>query len=196
MIIQPCSSREIIDLPTRLNKKVAFLDRDGVINVDKGYVGQIERFEFEPGIFSFLRSLKNADYSVVIVTNQSGIGRGKYTLEEFYELTTWYVSEFQKSSIYIDLVVFCPHTPASDTFNSCPFRKPNSGMFDFVFQHYSVSKNKCFMVGDRLTDITAAQSSGIEKCYLYKNNEQIADKFGLAKVERLEDILINENINH
>jgi D-glycero-D-manno-heptose 1,7-bisphosphate phosphatase len=201
MIIQPCIASEMIDLPTRLHKKIAFLDRDGVINVDKGYVGQIENFEFEPGIFSFLRNLINADYSLVIVTNQSGIGRGRYTRHEFYELTNWYLSEFKKLNIDIDLVMFCPHVPKDNIFENCQFRKPNSGMLDVgcwmldvIMQHYSVNKNECFMVGDRLTDISAVQSSGIKNCYLYKNKEQIAGKLGITRIEKFEDILINENI--
>ena len=97
--------------------KAAFLDRDGTINVDKGYVHQITDVEFIPGIFRLCRLLKNRGYQLVIVTNQSGIGRGKYSSDEFHKLMDWMSGQFNLRKIPIAKIYFVPTTPPTELAN-------------------------------------------------------------------------------
>ena len=92
-------------------KKTLFLDRDGVVNVDHGYIYQPEKFEFIDGVFDACRAFQQAGFEIVIITNQSGIGRGYYTEQDFHQLTDWMKSEFQRQGIEILDVYFCPHHP-------------------------------------------------------------------------------------
>ena len=107
-------------------RKALFLDRDGVINIDHGYVSQIEDFEFVDGILDFIKEAQARGYLPIIVTNQSGIGRGYYTSEDFERLTTWMLDKMCQVGIIIDRehVFHCPHDPNE----GCDCRKPMPGM--------------------------------------------------------------------
>ena len=105
-------------------QKALFLDRDGVINEDAGYVYRREDFVFKEGIFAALREFTKAGYALVVVTNQSGIGRGYYTLEQFDELCKFMLGEFEKEGVKIEKIYFCPHAPEA----LCLCRKPEPGM--------------------------------------------------------------------
>ena len=91
--------------------KAVFLDRDGVINEDKAYVHKIEDFEFCKGVFGTLKHLQDLGYMLIVVTNQSGIGRGYYSEEDFGKLTSWMRDELLKRGIEIKDVLYCPHKP-------------------------------------------------------------------------------------
>ena len=92
--------------------KVLFLDRDGVVNIDHGYVYKPEEFEFVPGVFEACKAFTDAGYKIVVVTNQSGIGRGYYSEQDFYNLTEWMKGEFLRHGVTILDVYFCPHHPS------------------------------------------------------------------------------------
>lgn len=132
--------------------KTAFLDRDGVLNVDQGYVNRIEDFKWIDGAIESIELLKTSGFRVVVVTNQSGIGRGLYTEDDFLQLTTWMLEQTR-----IDAVIYCPHAPEAN----CPARKPCPGMLQFVDEHYGVDMNQSFLIGDKPTDLLAAESFGI-----------------------------------
>jgi D-glycero-D-manno-heptose 1,7-bisphosphate phosphatase len=131
----------------------AFLDRDGVVNVDKGYVCTVEGFEWVPGVFEAIDRLRDSGFRIVVATNQSGIGRGLYSEQQFLELTAW-----MDSRIAVDAVVYCPHAPEDD----CPARKPGTGMLEAVDMCLGVDKERSFLVGDKASDIEAARAFGIE----------------------------------
>ncbi|MBS1722240.1 MAG: HAD family hydrolase [Armatimonadetes bacterium] len=151
----PCPQAAPEPLPT------AFFDRDGVLNVDHGYVYRREDFEFTSGALGLLLSLKERGFRVVVVTNQSGIGRGFYTEEQFLELSQWMLGQAA-----IDAVVYCPHAPEED----CPARKPKTGLFDWTERCLGVDKAASFLVGDKITDIQAADSFGV-RGFLYKEGD-------------------------
>lgn len=92
-----------------MSKKAVFLDRDGIINYDKHYVYKISDFEFNKDIFELLNYLQEKDFELFIVTNQSGISRGYYTLEDFYKLTTYMLNKFKEKNIKIKDIAYCPH---------------------------------------------------------------------------------------
>ncbi|MDD4506000.1 MAG: D-glycero-beta-D-manno-heptose 1,7-bisphosphate 7-phosphatase [Sulfurospirillaceae bacterium] len=137
--------------------KAIFLDRDGVINIDKAYVSKIEDFEFYEGVFEALTHFQNLGYLLIIVTNQSGIGRGYYTEEDFQKLTAWMQRELLHVKIKIDAVYHCPHAPEAN----CACRKPQSGMFLRAIEDFDIDVKQSWMIGDKPSDIEAALGAGI-----------------------------------
>jgi len=143
--------------------KAAFLDRDGVINEDYGYVGSVDKFEFKDGIFELLKFLQSKGYRLFVVTNQSGIARGYYSEEDFYKLTEWMKDEFKKRGIEITDVRYCPHHP--DITGECECRKPKPGMILDLAKSHGIDLKNSIMIGDSDRDIEAAKNAGIEKTY-------------------------------
>jgi D-glycero-D-manno-heptose 1,7-bisphosphate phosphatase len=138
-------------------KKALFLDRDGVINIDHGYVYKIEKFEFSEGIFELLRFFINKGYILLIVTNQSGIGRGYYSEEDFQTLTSWMLEEFKKEDINIVSVHHCNHSPEEN----CTCRKPQTGMIDEILSLNNIDLKNSWIIGDKQSDIDLAINAKI-----------------------------------
>ena len=138
-------------------QKALFLDRDGVINIDHGYVSKIEDFEFTEGIFELLKLFLDKNYLLFIVTNQSGIGRGYYSQEDFLTLTSWMIEEFKKRDIKIVCVHYCPHAPEEN----CSCRKPKTGMIDEVLDKHNIILEKSWLIGDKQSDIDLAHNAEI-----------------------------------
>ena len=139
-------------------QKALFLDRDGIVNIDHGYVSKIEDFEFTEGIFDLLKLFHKKGYQLFVVTNQSGIGRGYYTQEAFFNLTEWMVSEFKKRDIEIVSVHHCPHAPEVN----CNCRKPKTGMIDEILSQNEIDLENSWMIGDKQSDINLAKNSKIK----------------------------------
>lgn len=137
--------------------KALFLDRDGIINVDHGYVYKIEDFEFAEGIFELIHLFREQGYLLFIVTNQSGIGRGYYTQDDFNTLTYWMKEQFRQHNIKIEEVQYCPHTPQ----DNCTCRKPHTGMIENILTHYDIDLDHSWMIGDKQTDIDLAHNAHI-----------------------------------
>ena len=139
-------------------QKALFLDRDGIINIDHGYVSKLEDFEFNQGIFSLLKLFKKYNYKLFIVTNQSGIGRDYYSEEDFFKLTSWMLEEFKKREIEIVSVHHCPHAPEE----KCFCRKPATGMVDEILAQHKIALDKSWLIGDKQSDIDLAHNATIE----------------------------------
>lgn len=137
--------------------RALFLDRDGIINVDHGYVCKSEDFEFTKGIFELLQLFSNQSYLLFIVTNQSGIGRGYYSQEAFDTLTEWMVKTLHEKSITIKEVQYCPHTPE----DNCHCRKPETGMINEILKKYPIDLEHSWMIGDKQSDIDLARNAHI-----------------------------------
>ena len=137
--------------------KAIFLDRDGIINVDYSYVYKRENFEFCEGIFETLRYFLSLDYQLFIVTNQSGIGRGYYTKENFENLTSWMLNEFIYRGIKITKVYHCPHSPEVN----CKCRKPQIDMFEKAKKEFGINMQNSWMIGDKSSDIQAGINARI-----------------------------------
>jgi len=140
-----------------VSKKALFLDRDGIINFDYGYVYKVENFEFTEGVFDLLHLFKKQDYLLFIVTNQSGIGRGYYAQEDFNTLTVWMLEQFEVQGIHIEAVRHCPHSPEEN----CACRKPKTGMIESILSHYPINLAKSWMIGDKQSDMDLASNAGI-----------------------------------
>lgn len=153
--------------------KAVFLDRDGVINEDKQYVHRIEDFVFMDGIFELLKLLQKKGYLLVIVTNQSGIGRGYYTEEEFQTLTTYMLDEFEKRDIKIAKVYHSPYKPELNA----PCRKPNPGMLLQAKDEFDIDMKNSIMIGDKPSDIKAGQNAGVGKTIFVGGDDSDATVF-------------------
>jgi len=151
--------------------KALFLDRDGVINIDYGYVYKKQNFVFIPEIFRLVNVACSLGYRVIVVTNQGGIGLGYYSVEDFLKLSDWMKTEFEKRNGRIDEIYFEPSHPRGligGGLGDTAFRKPNPGMFFQAKQDYELEMKNCLMVGDNLTDIEAAVRAGVPTRFLIK----------------------------
>lgn len=140
-------------------KKVAFLDRDGVINVDHGYVSSINDFEWCDGVFEGLLKLKELGFELVIITNQSGIARGYYSEADFENLTKWMLAKLEKQGIPVLKVYHCPHSPEL----CCECRKPKPGMILKAASELEIDLKNSILIGDKDSDIAAGLSAGVGK---------------------------------
>lgn len=127
-------------------------DRDGVLNVDRGYVHRIEDFEWTPGSQELMASLKEQEIRMAVCTNQSGIGRGLYTEEDFLKVSEWLLEQAPVEAIY-----YCPHHPDEN----CPARKPGDLMLLKAMQELALDPARTCFIGDKESDREAAERAGI-----------------------------------
>lgn len=147
-----------------MSKPALFLDRDGVINVDHGYVHTPESFEFIEGVFDLVSAANRAGYLVVVVTNQAGIGRGYYSEADFHALTDWMKVKFAEHSGQIDGVYFCPYHPEHGTVEyrrESEFRKPAPGMLLQAQSELGIDLEQSILIGDKLSDMAAGRAAGV-----------------------------------
>ena len=177
-----------------LNQRPAlFLDRDGVINVDKEYVSKPEHFTFIDGIFELCRMANRIGYLIIVVTNQAGIGRGYYTENDFLKLTDWMTRVFKSKGVVIDKVYFCPFHPEYGIGHykvDSPCRKPAPGMIYQAVNEFDVDLVKSVLVGDKETDIQAGIAAGVGRNLLYMPNglQGAIATAATAVVENISDI--------
>ena len=132
-------------------KKIAFLDRDGVVNADLGYVHSVKKFNLCKGFVKGAKYLLSQNYELVIITNQAGIARGYYTQEDFIQFSNWIYSFLKKMGVTISSTYYCPHHP--DFTGGCDCRKPKPQMIIDALNCYRVSPNDCLLIGDKNSEI-------------------------------------------
>lgn len=140
-------------------RKALFLDRDGVVNVEKNYLHKIDDFELMDGIVEVCRSYQQQEYLIIIVTNQSGISRGYYSEEDFALLSQWMVDHFKGLGVRIEKIYHCPHHESID--GVCECRKPEPGMFLRAQREYDLDMGDSVMIGDNERDIDASVKAGV-----------------------------------
>lgn len=144
--------------------KAVFLDRDGVINVDHGYVCTPEQFEFVDGVFEACQKFQAEGYKLIVVTNQSGIARGYFSSHQYELLTQWMCAQFVAHGVHITAVYHCPHHPSKGQapyVQDCQCRKPAPGMLLRAMAEHGIDSARSIMVGDKVADMQAAASAGI-----------------------------------
>lgn len=147
-----------------MTRPALFLDRDGVINVDHGYVHTPANFQFIDGIFDLVATANRAGYLVVVVTNQAGIGRGYYSEAQFHNLTHWMRRRFAEHGGQIDGVYFCPYHPEhgiGEYRRESEFRKPAPGMLLQAQSELGIDLEQSILIGDKLSDMVAGRSAGV-----------------------------------
>jgi D-glycero-D-manno-heptose 1,7-bisphosphate phosphatase len=175
--------------------KAVFLDRDGVINEDTGYVCKQEDFRFKDGIFEFCRAARKKGYLLIVVTNQAGIARGCYTEDDFRKLTDWMRARFSDWGVKIDAVYSCPYHPTHglgaykrDSFD----RKPNPGMILKARDAFDINLAGSVLIGDKNSDIEAGRRAGVGRLvflrgrYDFDPAEDVTVCDGLSAVDVFE----------
>jgi len=159
--------KKILDVYSRKEARAIFLDRDGTINFNEpGYVHKIKDFKFTPGALGALKNLSKTDYKIIIVTNQSGIGRGFFTEKDLTILHTWMLKQFKKEKIRIDKIYYCPHT-AQD---NCPCRKPKIGMLKKAVDDFGINLSKSWIVGDSEREVEMGKEANLRTIFLGKKS--------------------------
>jgi D-glycero-D-manno-heptose 1,7-bisphosphate phosphatase len=170
--------------------KALFLDRDGVINIDRGHLHRREDFVFREGIFDLCNAAQTLGYLLFVVTNQAGIGRGYYTEADFLELTDWMVGEFRTRQIYITRVYYCPYHPVHGVgqyrFDS-PDRKPKPGMLLRAQADFTLDLRSSVLIGDKLSDIYAAEAAGVGT-RIWLSTRTAVDRTITAQCHIVEDL--------
>lgn len=165
-VLRGCPGTALPPLAPGPPSPCAFVDRDGVLNRDFGYVHRVEDFEWMPGALAALARLREAGYRVVVVTNQSGIERGYYTEDEFLALSAWMVGQAE-----FDAALYCPHLTTP-----CPARKPGTGMLETAARMFPLDLERSFLVGDKETDLQAAATYHLRPL-LYNHTLPPLDEF-------------------
>ncbi len=150
-----------------------FLDRDGVINLDTGYVHRWEEFTFAAGAISAMRDLQDAGFLLIVVTNQAGIARGFYTTEQFETLTAQMLRHLEGEGVRIKAVYHCPHHPSGTVpalTIKCDCRKPGPGMLLKAACEHGISLPHSILIGDKPSDIYAAQAAGVGRAYMVESD--------------------------
>lgn len=150
--------------------KALFLDRDGVINVDHGYVSKIENFTFIDGIFELCKKAILNGYEIIVVTNQTGIALKKYSLDDFLTVNKYMLDIFKNNGINILDVFYCPHNPN----DNCFCHKPNPGMILEAQKKYNIDLDKSIIIGDKESDCLAGYNAKVKNIYLFNGKDDVS----------------------
>lgn len=162
-----------------MKNKAIFLDRDGTINVDKGYVYKIEDFEWIKGTIEALEILQNLGYKLIVISNQSGIARGYYTKEEAETLFKYMETELKKKNIIIAKSYYCPHYK-----EGCNCRKPKLELFYKAQKEFNIDFKESYAIGDKLRDLAICDKEEVQG-YLLNDDEEIKN----PKIQRANNLL-------
>lgn len=156
------------------NKKAVFLDRDGVINSDEGhyYIYRKEDFVINPGVFEGLRMLVDAGFCLVVITNQGGVAKGIYTVDEVDAVHNYLKTQLAERGISLTDIFYCPH---HESVAPCDCRKPSPKMILDACKKHGIDPELSYLIGDSGRDIEAGQAAGLKQCYKVAPNSSIVD---------------------
>lgn len=175
-------------------KPAAFLDRDGVLNEDRGYVHRWEDFSFLPGVIEALRQLQHKGYLLVVITNQSAVARGLCAEADVLALHERMRTVLREQGIELAGIYHCPHHPQGSVpryARACPCRKPEPGMILRAAQEHGIDLARSFLVGDKISDLEAGRAAGIPSLYLVVppgQEKDLAAFPGAQQVSSLEEV--------
>ena len=175
--------------------KAIFLDRDGVIIYDKDFIIEPSDMEFFPETVKALKAIPS-DYLKIVVSNQSGVGRGYFTIEQLNLFNDNFLAELKKNGVFIDKLYYCPHSPD----DNCNCRKPKPGMFEQARQRFGIDFSKSWMIGDKSSDILAGKNIGARTILVktgYAGGEsgvsEVQPDFYADNLFQAVEIIINES---
>ena len=176
-------------------RRALFLDRDGILNIDHGYIGDPDKIELMPGAAEFLIKVAQLGFLLIIVTNQSGIARGYFTEIEYNSVKDRLIDLFADKGVPFDGVYHCPHHPdgVGDLAIYCDCRKPAPGLIVRASRDLDIDLHRSAMIGDKKSDIDAAISAGVKNKFLFDERKMTSEEFfkfvyeDLNKLEKLFD---------
>jgi len=182
-------------------RRALFLDRDGVINVDRDYVHRPADVEWVPGIFDLVREASAAGDLPIVVTNQAGIARGYYDEATFLDFTRWMHAQFAAQGAPLLATYFCPHHPESGLGAyrvACACRKPAPGMLEAAVRDFGLRRDLSALVGDKAGDIEAGRAAGVHTLLQLRSAKPDAGAVLGTPLESLQDAwsIIEHDIEH
>lgn len=148
-----------------MNKPAVFIDRDGTINEQMGYINHLSRFRLIPGVPEAIRLLNENNFLAIIVTNQSGVARGYFPISLVREVHSFMEESLKNAGAFVDGIFFCPHYPTgkvSEYTIECDCRKPKTGLIDQALDSFDIDISRSYMVGDHSTDMELAHNCGLK----------------------------------
>jgi D-glycero-D-manno-heptose 1,7-bisphosphate phosphatase len=174
-----------------MSERALFLDRDGVVNEEVGYLHRAEEVRFVDGIFSLCRAAAKLGYRLIVVTNQAGIARGYYTEADFEVLMKFMREELRVQGVELDAVYYCPFHPEHGVGRykqEHEDRKPGTGMLRRGVREFGVEMSESVLVGDRCSDVGAANAAGLRQAFLVGETEDAACGGDYLRVESLAEV--------
>ena len=156
----------------------AFIDRDGVLNVDHGYIYRVQDFQWLPGAIDALALLQRAGYALVVVTNQSGVARGLYTLADVERLHAHLRADLQAHGVQLTGIYACPHHPQGvvpEYRIDCNCRKPQPGLIEAAAREHGLDLPSSLLFGDKASDIEAGRRAGVGRSWLVGAGSSLLD---------------------
>lgn len=172
-------------------KAAAFLDRDGTINLDKGYFCRPEEFEFEQGSIEAIRLLNQAGYRVFVISNQAGIALGHFSETQVDELHKWLMAELAQYGAHIDGFYYCPHHAKLGIGHYktvCDCRKPAPGLILKAVNEWNIDLNKSYMIGDHNSDVEAGRAAGVKSIFVRTGHGREEELFVAPDVPRAANL--------
>jgi D-glycero-D-manno-heptose 1,7-bisphosphate phosphatase len=142
-----------------VKNKAIFLDRDGVINVERGYTHRLEDFVILPDLMEVLKLLQTKGYLLIVVTNQSGIAKGLYKKEDVEILHNYLIEQLKINNITLSEIYYCVHHP---DVSQCICRKPNSLFVEKALARFNIDPKKSYFIGDKIRDTEAGEKAGVK----------------------------------
>ena len=161
-----------------MKKKAVFVDRDGTINVNVEYLDNPEGFQMYPGVAEGIKQLKEKGFLIILVTNQSGVARGFFTLETLKKIHERMINEFKEKGTNIDEIYICPHHPDEN----CDCRKPNTALFEKAIADFDIDTSKSFVIGDRMMDVEAGHKMGLKTVIVPERIKMVDKEMKESKV--------------
>ena len=152
-----------------MGHRAVFIDRDGTINVNVEYLDDPDNFQMYPGVVEGVKKLTENGFKIIIITNQSGIARGYFTVETLKKIHERMLEEFYNKGVTIDAIYYCPHHPD----DKCDCRKPNTLLFEKAIEDFDIDGSKSYVIGDRMLDVEAGYRMGLKTILVPENKEMV-----------------------
>ena len=170
--------------------KAVILDRDGTINVDKGYVHRVEDFTYLEGVIEGLKILQQEGYILIVITNQSGIARGYFSEDDYKKLEKWMINDLKEKDVNISASYYCPHHPQAkvDKYRKeCDCRKPQLALFEKAISEFDIDTDNLILVGDKERDVAFCKKyQSVKGIVIYSNEKHKLNNISYVKGGLLE----------